>query len=437
MTPVATSAPLEDEVNAFFRHDPRLLEDPWPLYRRLREEAPVFRHADKLLVSRWADARSILVAPSTLQGLSAKGTRFRNAAERLDEEHRVELAEMFGFLEKRLGGANGERHTRLRALAQKAFTPKMIALMEQRITEVAETLLEPLLGRDEVDVIEEFAYHLPLIVISQMLDIPTEDRERLRTWANDLGQFVGANWHEPDAVERGHAAVFNLRTYLSSVFESRRGRPTTDLLGALLAAEGDDGDRFTEDELVAMITQFVFAGHETTTNTIGNGLVSLLRDHRDQWAEICADPSLVPGAVEEILRYSPPTHNIEKLIGEDGELHGVPVRRFDSLSVLLAAANRDPEVFPDPDRFDIHRSPNPHITFGFGAHHCIGASLARMETQIALRLFARTFPEMRLEREKVEWRPNHMLRGPEELRLVLGPTRVRLQLSELYKRIAE
>ena len=423
MVTLATKAPLEDEVNAFFLHDPRLMNDPWPLYERLRVEAPVYRHADKLLVSRWSDARAVLVAPATLQGLAAKGTRFRNATARLDDEHRIELAEMFGFLEKRLGGANGDRHTRLRALAQKAFTPKMIATMEQRITDVAESLLEPLLGRDRIDVIEEFAYHLPLIVISEMLDIPTEDRENLRTWANDLGQFVGANWDSPAEDERGHAAVFNLRSYLSAVFESRRGESTTDLLGGLLAAEGDGGDRFTEDELVAMITQFVFAGHETTTNTIGNGLVTLLRDHRDQWDLLRDDPSLIPGAVEEVLRYSPPTHNIEKLVGADGELGGVPVQRYDSLSVMLAAANRDPEVFANADRFDVRRAPNPHLTFGFGAHHCIGAALARMEAQVAFRLFVRRFPDMRLESEMVEWRPNHMLRGPERLPIVLGLTR--------------
>lgn len=418
-----TDVPLEDEVNAYFEHEPRLLEDPFPLYRRLREEAPVFRHRDKLLVSRWEDARAVLAAPATLQGLAAKGTRFRNAQERLDEQHRLELAEMFGFLEQRIGGANGKRHTRLRGLAQKAFTPRMVAAMEERIAGVGESLLETLAGRDEMEVIEDFAYHLPLIVISEMLDIPTDGRERLRIWANDLGQFVGANWHEPAVVERGHSAVFNLRRYLSAVFEARRGGPTTDLLGALLAAEGDGGDRFTEDELVAVITQFVFAGHETTTNTIGNGLVTLLRDHRDQWEQLCDDQSLIPGAVEEILRFSPPVHNIEKLVGEDGELCGVPVSKYDSMSVMLAAANRDPEVFDDPDRFDIRRSANLHLTFGFGAHHCLGAALARLEVQVALRLFTSRYPEMRLRDDRIVWRRNHMLWGPEQLPVVVRTTK--------------
>lgn len=414
------STPLSAVVDAYFDHDPALVADPYPMYSRLRTEAPAFRHADKLLVTRYDDVKALLVNPATLQGLSARGTRFRNAAQRLDAEHRRELGELFGFFEKRLGGANGERHGRLRRLAQKAFTPRMIATMEDRITTLADDLLAPFAAEDEIEVIDAFAFRLPLTVICEMLDISTDDREDLHAWATDLGQFVGANWASPEEVERGHECVFKLRSYLTDAFDSRRGGPTTDLLGALLAAEGEDGDRFTEDELVAMITQFVFAGHETTTNTIGNGLITLLRDHRTQWDELCDDAALIPGAVEEILRFESPTQNIEKMASEDGKIAGVPVHRYDSISVVIASANRDESAFEDPDHFDIHRAPNPHLTFGWGPHHCIGAALARLEVIVALRVLSGRFPNARIIDDEIEWRPNHMLRGPERLRVHIG-----------------
>src|SRR4051812_42641093 len=258
------SAPLADEISAFFNLDYRHIADPYPLYGRLRREAPVFRHVDKVLVSRYEDCRALLSSPKVLQGLAVKGTRYRTAVEQAEEQERVRLAEMFGFLEKRLGGTNGAHHTRLRKLAQKAFTPRMVALMEDRIADIAEELIAPLSRTEPIELISQYAFHLPLIVISEMLDISTDDRDNLRTWANSLGKFVGADWRDADVIAEAHESVFNLRTYLTGVFDERRGGPTTDLLAALIAAEGDGGDRFTEDELVAMITQFVFAGHETS-----------------------------------------------------------------------------------------------------------------------------------------------------------------------------
>lgn len=411
---------LSDEVDAFLGHDPVMIHDPYPFYRRLREEQPVYRHADRVIVASYHEAKAVLAAPNTLQGIAARGTRYRNAAERHDADRRRELAEMFGFLEKRLGGANGAHHARMRKLAQSAFTPRMIAQMEERIIAIASELLAPIAARPTIELIGDFAYHLPLIVISEMLDIPTHDREDLRRWANDLGQFVGADWSSPDAVERTYESVFRLRSYLGDVFESRRGGPTTDLLGALIAAEGDGGDRFTEDELIAMITQFVFAGHETTTNLVGSGMVRLLGDHRDQWELLCGDPARIPLAVEEMLRYDPPAQNVEKMAHADGRIGGVPVRRFDTISVFVAAANRDPVMFDDPERFDTARARNSHLTFGFGAHHCIGAALARLEAVVTFRLLTSRFPEMTLASDTVDWRPNHMLRGPRRLPLRLG-----------------
>lgn len=413
---------LAEEVDAFFHLDPDLIADPYPLYRRIRNEAPIFRHTDKVLVSRYRYCREILNSPMVYQGLAVKGTRFRNAASRVDEEHRLQLAEMFGFLEKRLGGTNGDHHARLRRLAQKAFTPRMVARMQEQIEGVADRLLSPLPGDEVVELIDAYAFHLPLIVISEMLDIPIEDRDNLRRWANDLGTFVGFEWTDEALIERTHESVFNLRSYLTGVFNSRRGGPTTGLLGALIAAE-EDGDRFSEDELVAMITQMVFAGHETSTMFLGNALVALLGPHRDQWGVLCEDPGLVPKAVEELLRYESPTHNIDKLAAEDFEIGGVEIKQWDTINVMIAAANRDEELVEDPERLNIAREDTAHITFGFGPHHCLGAALARMEAQVSLRALTQRFPSMRLATDRIEWRKTHMNRGPEKLPVILGEER--------------
>ncbi|SOD71769.1 hypothetical protein SAMN05892883_1242 [Jatrophihabitans sp. GAS493] len=411
---------LADDVAAFFALDYRFVADPYPLYQRIREQAPVFRHVDKVLISRYEDCKTILTSPAVHQGLAIKGTRYRTAASQVDERERIRLAEMFGFLEKRLGGTNGAHHMRLRKLSQRAFTPKMVALMHERITEIAERLVAPLPREGTVELIDAYAFHLPLIVISEMLDISPDDRDDLRTWANSLGKFVGADWRDPDIIAEGHESVFKLRSYLTAVFDDRRGRPTSNLLSALIEAEGDGGDRFTEDELVAMITQFIFAGHETSTMFLGNALVQLLGPSRADWDALCAEPELIPGAVEELLRFDSPTHNIDKLAAADFEIGGVPVREGDTINVMIASANRDEEAFERADELDIRRPSVAHLTFGRGAHHCLGASLARMEAQISLSVLTSKFPAMRVATDTIQWRSTHMNRGPEYLPVVLG-----------------
>lgn len=422
MAVVTSTAPLGDEVRALWAHEPRLLADPFDLYRRLREEAPAFRQGHQVLVSRHADVREVLTSPTTLQGLAARGSRYRDAVARLPATQQRQMAEMFEFYEKRLAGVNGEHHSRLRKLANKAFTPRMVAGMTDDIQNVLDMLLARVEGRDTVELVDDVLYHLPLIVIATMLDIPIDDREQLRAWANDLGHFVGSDWGDATLVESTHRSVFALRAYLVEHFAAHRGRPNATLLGALLDAEAD-GDRFTEDELVAMVTQLVFAGHETSTNFIGNSMVLLLGDERSQWDELCGDPGLVPDAVEELLRHQGPTQYVDKLASEEFEIAGTRIRRWDTVSVVIAAANRDPEAFDDPERFDIRRKPRNYLSFGFGAHFCLGAALARLEAAVAVGTLARRFPRMRLVGGPIEYQPNHMIRGPRHVRVDLGPER--------------
>ena len=419
-TTVIDSQPLAEEIAAFYALDYRLVANPYPLYKRIREEEPIFRSDDKVLISTYEDVRTIMSHPAVYQGISVKGTRYRNAAAQLHAQERERMAEMFGFFEQRVGGANGAHHMRLRKLAAKAFTPKVVAQMQARVDEIANQLLVTLDRSAPIEFIDAYAFHLPLIVISEMLDISAADRDDLRRWANTLGKFVGADWSDGGIIGESHDAMFNLRRYLTAVFNDRRDGPTTDLLGALINAE-DGGDTFTEEELVAMITQFVFAGHETSTMFLGNSLVTLLGEYRSDWDALCADPTMIPVATEELLRFDSPTHNIDKLAAADFEIKGVRIHAGDTLNVMLASANHDGTAFANAERLDIRRGPVAHMTFGRGPHHCLGASLARMEAQTSLRLLSERFPNMRLATNEVAWRRTHMNRGPETLLVVLEP----------------
>ena len=414
--------PLDDQIDALFALDPDLIANPYPLYERMRAEAPVYRHADKVMVARYEDVRTVLTSPLVHQGLAAKGSRFRNATSKHGEPEQRQMAEIFGFFEKRIGGANGEHHTRLRRLASRAFTPRMVARMEERITAIAEELIAPISRTDTVEFIDAYAFHLPLIVICEMLDISPDDRDDLRRWANSLGIFVGADWSDAAIIHEAHDAIFNLKNYLGAVINERRGGSTSDLLGALIAAESD-GEYFTEEELIAMIFQFVFAGHETSTMFLGNCLVSLLGDYRADWAAFGTNPALVMAATEELLRYDGPAHNLDKLAAADFVIGGVQVREGDTINIMIASANRDEAQFPRGDCFEVDRPTPIHLTLALGPHYCLGAALARMEAQVSLKVLSRRFPEMRLATDTIEWRPTHMNRGPETLPVVLGPER--------------
>lgn len=418
------AAELTDLAARFFSHDPALIADPYPFYRKLRAHGPAFRFNDRVLVGRYSDCRKILTAQTTLQGLAVKGSRFRTAIGQLDDAHQVQLRETFMFYEKRLAGVDGDRHKRLRRLAQAAFTPRVVNDMRKHVEEIVDRLVAGIRGREQLEFISDFAFHLPLIVICELLDVPTGDRDKLREWSCDLGLFVGGEWASESLVESTHESVFALRSYCREHFARKRNQETTPLLRALLDGEGD-GDRFTEEELVALITQMIFAGHETSTNLIGNSMVTLLRDHRDQWDLLVAQPDLVTGAVDELLRFTGPTQYIDKLAGEDGLIGDVEIKQWDTVSVFLASSNRDPDAFEAPDVLDFQRKRNSHIAFGFGAHHCLGAALARMEAALVLRVMTQQFPDTALLDGAIEYHRNHMLRGPVHLNIAPGRERAR------------
>ena len=334
---------------------------------------------------------------------------------------RSKLAEIIEFRGGGLNWTNGKTHQRLRSLAHKAFTPRAIGALRGRIQEITDELLEPVAATGRMEVISDLAYQLPLTVICEVLDIPPGDHALIRRWSLAIAAFQdGANLAVLDDT---HECVTAFCDHLRAVYERRRGNPANDLLGRLLAAEGEGGDRFSEDELIPVVAHFVFAGHETTTNLIGNALRALLVDHRDQLLLLRDDPSLVAGAVEEFLRFDGPVQFANRTATRSCEIGGVAVEQWDTVSLLLGSANRDPKRFDEPERLDVTRADRGHLGFGLGPHFCLGAALTRLEVTVALETLLWRFPEMEVAAADVAYRPDHRLRGVEALPVLLGPER--------------
>jgi cytochrome P450 len=382
--------------------DPEVIADPYPLYERLRTEDPVhwdpFLHA--WVVTRYADVIHVLHRFS-----ADRATRPEQLAvlglEALTPVARVMVRQMI-FLDP-------PDHTRIRALAAQAFTPRRIAALRTHIREIVERLIDGVAARGRMDVIADLADPLPAIVTAEVLGVPTEDHPRLKAWATDFAEVLGNFQQSPDRAARVVAATEAMVDYVREAMTRVRQRPREGLIEAFVTAE-QDGDRFSDEEIVANVIITMVGAQETTTNLIGNGLLALLR-HPDELARLRATPSLMPSAVEELLRYDTPSHITARVTPDDMELHGRRLRRRQAVMVVTAAANRDPARFPDPDRLDLTRADNRHVAFGWGGHYCFGAPLARVEGQEALAALLARFPDLRLDPEPLTWRNNCGLRG--------------------------
>jgi cytochrome P450 len=296
----------------------------------------------------------------------------------------------------------------------RAMTPARVAALQKSVQDAADRLLEVLEGRERADLMP-FAWGLPLIVICDLLGVPESDREAIHGWASALGRNKGGIPY-PDAVVGAHAAMGEFRAYVDDMLEEHRSsRSRSDLLAALMDAEGE---RLTTDELAANFVMMLFAGHETTTQLLGTGMLELLR-HREQWQALCAAPGRASGAVEELLRFVAPVQWVMRIPFQDCEYGGLLLPKGRLVFLMLAAANRDPEVFDEPEGLDITRDARRALAFGLGPHFCLGASLARLEGRIALETLARRFPEMELESDEPRWRGNARLRGLDALNVAL------------------
>ena len=307
-------------------------------------------------------------------------------------------------------------HTRLRRLVSKAFTPRMVEGLRPRIQEIVDRLLDAAAQNGRMDVIRDLAYPLPVIVIAEMLGVPPNHRDQFKHWSDEIVGVLGGPLVPQETLERSRVAVHELAEYLNSVIVERRGEPREDLVSGLIAAE-EQGQILSGDEMLATAMLLLVAGNETTTNLIGNGMLSLLRNP-DEMERLCADPSQVPTAVEELLRYDGPVQATGRVAMEDLEIGGQKVTKGQAVLTVLGAANRDPAQFGKPDELDLDRQPNEHVAFGDGIHFCLGAPLARAEGQIAFETLLRRFPHPRLEIDNLQWGGSFILRGLKSLPIV-------------------
>jgi cytochrome P450 len=311
-------------------------------------------------------------------------------------------------------------HTRLRRLVSTGFTARRVERLEPRIATITAELLDDMAGRTEVDLVDAFAFPLPIQVICELLGIPVADRDSFRTWSNTI--VSGGLIADPARMEQVRAAIGQLVGYIRNLLVDKRSRPADDLLSALLDPP-EDTDRLTEDELVSMVFLMLIAGHETTVNLIANG-VYLLLTHPDQLEQVRADPSLLAGAVEEFLRYESPVQTSTFRVTTEPVVYaGVEIPEGEPVLISLLAANRDDKVFTDADQLDVARKEAGHIAFGYGIHFCLGAALARLEGRIAIGALLTRFPHLRLAApvEDLRWRPGMLIRGLAELPVRYDP----------------
>lgn len=401
------------------------MADRWPLYDTLRRSAPFFRFRSTTLVSRYVDVARILSDEENFEtGPFAAGSDgFRDVPEVLADLDRDRVREIVDFQSHWMTATNGKKHDQLRVLGVRVFSAKAIAAMQDTVDKVVDDLLNEVSGQSEVDLIGAVAYRLPLTVISEMLDVPVELRERLHDiWLTMVKFLGGLEWRPklPADLEQVHAGYREMDRLLGQFLDARRTATDSELLRRLFAAQAEDPS-ISDADLIGIVSQLFTAGHQTTQDLLGNGVYTLLT-HRDQWGDIVADQSLVRNAVEEVLRFRSPAQDMERTAVRDVPFDDHVVAKGDHLTCLIGSANHDPDQFEDPARFDIRRrDTKPHLAFSRGPHFCLGAALSRIEATSALTALARRFPGMELATPEVEWMENTHLMGLAALRLRLGP----------------
>ena len=399
---------------AFAPEDLAFIADPYPIYAELRDRAPIWYHepTDHWLISRFADVNSLLRDRRF-------GRTYHHMATHADMGRPADTGwhgPFWHLIRSGILDMEPPDHTRVRALVSKAFTPRMVEGMRDRIQAMMDGLIDGIVGAGAFDLIALLAEPLPVAVIAELLGVPEEDRHLLRPWSADICGMYELNPSEETARTAVRASV-EFSDYLRTLSRARREAPRADLISAL-AQVVDDDERLTEDELIGTCVLLLNAGHEATVNVTGNGWWSLFRNPQ-QLARLRGDPSLVPAAIEELMRWDTPLQMFERWVLEDAEICGTSVPKGSELGLLFGSANRDPVVFDRPDDLDLAREPNPHVSFGAGVHFCLGAPLARLELETSFSTVIRRLPQLELVEEPA-WKSNYIIRGLRELRVTSG-----------------
>lgn len=411
----AADRDLDSQVAALLGVQQWALQNRYPIYAALRDRSPAHRHGNIVLVSRYAD---VLAGYKDLRLLSTHENSLREAfIARLGPEETGWFREIVGYEARQMVRMDGEEHRVNREIGHRAFTPRLVTGMQDAVASLVDELLSGVGEGDEIDFVDAFAYRLPMLTVFEMLTIPKSQHAFVRDWS-----VVTARWRSDQTnvalLRQARESTEELAAWIREVMlRYRNPEGQTTLTGNLV--EAMDSGAISEFDVVSMIMMLLFAGHETTMNLLCNGLLSFLR-HREQWRLVVADPSLLPAAIEECVRYDGPTHWSHRTAGVDLTIAEVAVAAGSQVLLMSASANRDPRQVPDSDRFDIRREPVRHVGFGFGEHFCIGAVLARMEVRLAFEALATRFPGIQLVKEPDRYRESANLHGPEQMLIRLS-----------------
>jgi len=422
---VIEQASLDDRLTALIESRPEAITNPYPLYHELLEHSPVHQLGPTVIVSRYDDVK---LAVREFRRMSSQayrvGSRAKELRSRLAPEEANAFDEVSAFEAMYISRADGDFHQQLRDISMRPFGPRRIVEMRATIVQYLDELLEQALGdgADVVDLVPTVMMRLPVMVICTLLNVPLEDAPTIKSWSGRIGKNRGGVV-VADLMD-AHAAMADFRAYVQDILDNNRRHPdTTDLVAAFMGAEGES--RLTAEELAAQFVVLLFAGSDTTNALMANGLLALA-ERPDQWRALCQDPGLVADTVEELLRWVSPVQFLWRVTTAPMEFSGVEVPPDATVMPIIAAANRDPRAFTDPDVLDIRREgPNPHITFGYGPHFCLGNALARMESEIFFSTMAARFPDMELavDPSELEWYGNAMFRTVRRLPIALGRDR--------------
>jgi cytochrome P450 len=392
---------------------PAFFSDPYRTYRALLDSGTrALRLSPHIVaITHYRDCLSILRDPR----LSAK--RYTRPLAHFSEEQKSRIANWTRIAENMMFFMDAPSHTRVRKLLLRAFSPEALAVLQPRIRSLFLDILDSLPTEVEIDFMRQVAHRFPALMIGEILGVPRDNWNRLMEWSDVFIEFLATFQSSFDLAMRANQAALEMLDYLRDLTENKRAHPADDVMSLMVASE-EDGDKLTNDELLAQGVLLLVAGHETTRNLIGNGLLTLLR-HPEEMDRLRREPALIRGAIEEILRFEGPLQGTNRVAVEDVELYGEKIGAGQSLLALMGCANRDAQQFPDPDRFDPRRKNNAHLDFGAGAHACLGLHLARMEAQIAFAALLDRFPRIELREADPQWGHTLLLRGLRRLNVVL------------------
>jgi cytochrome P450 len=416
---VATDLPASPVFSRFNPFDPELRRDPYPFYVEARAEGRLLRHplVPILNAFRYEDVAAILKDDHRFSSHFEPATEALmtpEARERFRARRRDDLPPMMIF-------TDGDEHQRLRSLVNQAFTPRMVGQLRPRIEQIADDLLDECLADGVIEAVDRFAHPLPLIVIAEMIGVPSSDRDRFKSWSNALTSASGSGFGEPpsdEVMDAQLAVIDEMREYFSALAEDRRAAPRDDLLSGLVAAELE-GSRLSMDEMLQMLILLLVAGNETTRNLIGNSIFTLLT-HPDQLSLLRDNATLLPTAIDEVLRFASPFQLMVRRVAASVDYEGLALEKDTMILTWLGSANRDPSVFESPEIFDVRRDPNRHLAMSIGRHFCLGANLAKLEGQIAIgRLLARTRKIALATSDPLPMNPNFAFNGFTEIPIEL------------------